>query len=107
MIGKYITFQISVIIFSYHIMSTVRIPVKNIGDFTSLGYSTSLPEDYRHLLIESKLIPQYGYTYVIRKLNAVATLNKKNSAGHVLRADQQFTSRLYKDKKLSGGSVKR
>jgi hypothetical protein len=76
-------------------MSKVRIIIKNKDDLKNLGYSSFLPEAERHRIIEKKLVPAYGYRYLIQKLNAVAVLNKANDAGKRLRADQQYASKLY------------
>lgn len=71
----------------------VRIKISKDGALSSLGYSSNNSERSRHIAL-NKAIKDYGYISVIRKLNALAVLNKNKNPrlSKIFRDDQRWVS---------------
>lgn len=67
----------------------VNIIIKNEGSLTSLGYGSEKTQRARHSAL-NKAIKQYGLETVIRKINAIAVLNKNNPHGKVFHDDLEW-----------------
>ena len=70
----------------------VHIKIKNTGSLTHLGYSSKLPAKERRKSLTLAL-HLYGYDSVMRKINAIATLNKNKPIGKIFASDKAWLER--------------
>ena len=76
--------------------SKVRIGPLQRGTLTTEGYHSVAPTEVRHEAL-STAVEKYGPTPIFRKLNAVATLNKRSNPtkSKTFRRDRNWVKKLF------------
>ena len=69
----------------------VRIKIKRKGWFKERGYDPDYSKEYRRRVLR-RLVRRYGYGTIIKKLNAVAVLNKYRNPKYarIFRSDMRY-----------------
>jgi hypothetical protein len=80
--------------------SSVRIPITNKNELGQFGYSDvlTLTQNQRKRIL-NKAINKLGYLPVIKKLNALSTLNRNTNpeVSYIFKTDQEWLSKKYRE----------